>query len=101
MARRRMAMAKSGLDRFKHMLSIHYVIYSECFILFSFLDSENVDLQSQEIPMQKIVIFFCINFDEVINLVVKVNFLGKKSTNDYLIRPYFTSLNEMDWIPLF
>ncbi len=53
--------------------------------------------------MEKIFTFFCINFDKVVNLVVKVNYLDKKVlyigrvTNQTI----FHFLNEMNWTDTF
>ncbi len=57
--------------------------------------------EPQEIPhgMEEIVTFFCINFDKVIILVVKINSLDIKllCIGRVTNQPIFHSLNEMDW----
>ena len=91
-------MCKSDLDRVYDMLSIHFVKKSFC-ILFLNVIQKCLVVTSRNPYGENCHFFFCINFDKVINLVVKVNLLDKKvlCIGWVTYQATFHSLNEINW----
>ena len=90
--------AKSDLDRVYDMLSIHFVKKSFCIIFLNVIQKCLV-VTSRNPYGENCHFFFCINFDKVINLVVKVNLLDKKvlCIGWVTYQATFHFLNEINW----